>query len=323
MAEVSALKALVGRGASAVDLRMSEACELVNICVRDAGLCSLLLSIASEARTAGLGNPPDPDCRLLCARPPAVPFWPLVIDSVRDSSASELDVDFGFGAGRLTGSIERSVGASLVASLEVFELESGLVTVGLEGISRRTISVFFGCEFFFRVNGDGASLVDATSLRRGRRVSCPEDSAGLSSVVFFAEATFAAGRGVLFAGCFLISVLFRVTRACGRLGRCDSFESRGSVWVSREFTDRLCGESARFGRASLTTDFCDVSRRTSFTTFRSADVDDEREIESASAAAVIASLSVGVFGLAAGEGFETAIEFSAGFFDFAGELIFS
>ena len=48
-----------------------------------------------------------------------------MIDSVRDSSVSELDVDFGFGAGRLTGSIERSVGASLVASLEVFELESG------------------------------------------------------------------------------------------------------------------------------------------------------------------------------------------------------
>ena len=60
---VSALKALVGRGASAVDRRTFEACELVSICVRDDGLCCFRFSIASEARTAGLGNPPSPVCR--------------------------------------------------------------------------------------------------------------------------------------------------------------------------------------------------------------------------------------------------------------------
>lgn len=60
MAAVSALKALVGFGASAMDRRTIEACELVSICVRESGLCSLLLSIASEARTAGLGSPPEP-----------------------------------------------------------------------------------------------------------------------------------------------------------------------------------------------------------------------------------------------------------------------
>jgi len=205
-----------------------------------------------------------------------------------DSSDSELELDFGFGAGRLTGSIDRNVGASLVARREVFELESGLVTVGRDGFSLRTISVFFGCEFFLRVSGEGILLVDATSLRRGRRVSCPEDSEGLSSVVFLDDVTFVAGLGVLLAGCFLISVWSRATRARGGFGRSELFAFRGSVCVSRELTDWLC-DSLRFGRASFVTDVFGISRDTFFTTLRSADFDDDREIVSASAAAGIAA----------------------------------
>lgn len=86
---------------------------------------------------------------------------------------------------------------------------------------------------------------------------------------------------------------------------------------------RLCGDSDSLACVSLTTDFWVVGRRTSFTIFRSADTEDEREIESASAAAVTVSLSVGVAGFAAGEGLETAIEFSLTLLDFAGELLLS
>lgn len=67
-----------------------------------------------------------------------------MIDSVLGSIDSALDVDFGFGDGRFTGSTERNVGASLVARRVVLELESGLVTVGRVGLFRLTSSVFFG-----------------------------------------------------------------------------------------------------------------------------------------------------------------------------------
>jgi len=63
MADVSALNALVGRGASAVDRLTVDACELVSIFIREDGLCSLRFSIASEACTAGLGKPPSPVCK--------------------------------------------------------------------------------------------------------------------------------------------------------------------------------------------------------------------------------------------------------------------
>ena len=142
-----------------------------------------------------------------------------MIDKVFGSIDAAVAVDFGLGAGRLMVSTDRMVGASFVARRADLVLESGFVTVGRVGVSRRRISVFFGREVFLRVNGDGTLLDDAISLRRGRRVSCPEASAGFMLAAFSEAFACVAGRGVLFAVCFRISVLGRWTRALDTEGR--------------------------------------------------------------------------------------------------------
>ena len=57
------------------------------------------------------------------------------------------------------------------------------------------------------------------------------------------------------------------------------------------------------------------------TTFWFAEIEEDREIESASAAAVTDSLVVALLGLAAAEGFEIAIDFSAALSDLRALLL--
>ena len=127
------------------------------------------------------------------------------MDSVRASNDSAVEEDFGFGEGRFVGSTDRIEGASLVASLVVLVVESRLVTVGRVGFSRRVTLVFEGFVVFLLVKGEGESLEDATLLRRGRRVSWPEASAGLGSEVFLETLLFETGFGLFWFACFRIS----------------------------------------------------------------------------------------------------------------------
>ena len=220
--------------------------------------------------------------------PPEVPDCPLVIESVRGSMESAAAVDFGFGAGRLAGSIERIVGASLVASRVDRVLDSGLVTVGRVGAIRRRISVFLGCEVFLRDSGDGILLLEATSLRRGRRVNWPEDSAGVMSAALVDVFDFVAGRGVLLAVCFRISVSARATRARETEGG-DAISVRADCRrVNRGLTsDRSDFRAVVFRGSIFVTSVLGILRgRTALTTFRSPEMAEDRVMESACETAV-------------------------------------
>lgn len=130
------------------------------------------------------------------------------------------------------------------------------------------------------------------------------------------------GRGVLLPDCFRTSTLSRTTRACDGLGGSAAADSRRCVCVRRELVFDGC--ESDLAALRLVTGFCWSAffGFASLATCLFAEIEDDREIDSASAAAVTDSDVVGVLGLAAGEGCETAIAFSAELSDLTAVLLF-
>jgi hypothetical protein len=75
------------------------------------------------------------------------------------------------------------------------------------------MSALRGWASFFRVSGDGDLLSEAISLRRGRRVNLPDDSAGCKSAALAVAGDGFESFGSLLADSFRRSALGRFTRA--------------------------------------------------------------------------------------------------------------